>query len=42
MIYAMAVKGLVNVNLDRREEEVASVTLPKKPPTVIKLVWLNR
>ncbi|NRP70189.1 hypothetical protein ILFOPFJJ_01067 [Ensifer psoraleae] len=41
-IYAMAVRGLVTANLDRREEEVASATMLKKAPTVIKSAWLNR
>lgn len=41
-IYGMAVRGLVTANLDRREEEVASATMPKVRPTVIKSAWLNR
>lgn len=42
VIYGMAVRNLVTANLDRREEEVASATMPKKPPTVVKSSWLNR
>lgn len=42
VVYGMAVRGLVTANLDRREEEVASVTMPKKAPTVVKSAWLNR
>ena len=41
-VYALAARQLVGMNLDRREEELASVTLPKKPATVIKSAWLNR
>lgn len=42
VIYGMAVRGLVTANLDRREEEVASATMPKKAPIVVKSAWLNR
>lgn len=42
VIYGMAVRGLVTANLDRREEEVASATMPKKAPTVVRSAWLNR
>jgi len=41
-VYAMAVRNLVTANLDRREEEVASVTMPKKAPSVVRSTWLNR
>jgi phage terminase large subunit GpA-like protein len=41
-VYALAARQLVGMNLDRREEELASVTLPKKAPSVIKSAWLNR
>lgn len=41
-VYAMAVRGLVTANLDRREEEVASAIMPKKAPSVIKSAWLSR
>ena len=42
VVYGMAVRNLVTANLDRREEEVASATMPKKAPTVVKSAWLNR
>ena len=42
VVYGMAVRGLVTANLDRREEEVASATTPKKSPVVIKSAWLGR
>jgi phage terminase large subunit GpA-like protein len=42
VIYGMAVRGLVTANLDRREGEVASATMPKKAPVVVKSAWLNR
>lgn len=42
VIYGMAVRNLVTANLDRREEEVASATMPKKAPTVVVSAWLNR
>lgn len=42
VVYGMAVRGLVTANMDRREEEVASATMPKKAPTVVKSAWLSR
>lgn len=42
VIYAMAVRGLVSANMDRREEEVASPTMPAKRPSTIRSAWLNR
>lgn len=42
VIYGLAVRNLVKTDLDRREEEVASATLPKQAPAVIKSSWLNR
>jgi len=42
VIYGMAVRNLVTANLDRREEEVASTTMPKKAPSVVKSQWLDR
>ena len=41
-VYALAARQFVGMSLDRREEDLASVTLPKKPPAVIKSTWLNR
>ena len=42
MVYAMAVRGLVTADLDRRETELSSPTMPKKQPTVIRSAWLDR
>lgn len=42
VIYGMAVRGLVTANLDRREDEVASATMPKPRPTVVRSAWLGR
>lgn len=42
VIYAMAVRNLVTANVNRREEEIASVTMPNKASAVIKSAWLNR
>jgi phage terminase large subunit GpA-like protein len=42
VVYGMAVRGLVTANLDRREEDVASATMPKKSQVVVKSAWLNR
>lgn len=42
VIYGMAVRNLVTANLDRREDEVASATMPKKAPAVVRSAWLNR
>ncbi|WP_273281120.1 phage terminase large subunit family protein [Pseudooceanicola atlanticus] len=39
--YALAARTLVGLNLDRREEEVASVTGAKKSLTVIRSKWLS-
>lgn len=41
IVYAMAVRAVVSANLDRREGEIASATMPKKAPAVVKSVWLN-
>jgi phage terminase large subunit GpA-like protein len=41
-VYALAVRNLVKTDLSRREEEVASVILPKPQPSVIRSSWLNR
>lgn len=42
MVYAVAVRSLVSANLDRREGEIASQTMPARRPDVIKSAWLNR
>ncbi|WP_233243176.1 phage terminase large subunit family protein [Thioclava sp. NG1] len=41
VIYAMAVRNLVNANVDRRAEEVQAVTMPKRRATVAKSKWLE-
>lgn len=41
VIYAMAVRGLVGKNLDRREEEVSTPAAPKTQPSVVKSAWLS-
>ena len=42
VVYALAARQLVGVAVDRRAEEVASVTLAQKPATVTRSKWLNR
>ncbi|MBR9893822.1 phage terminase large subunit family protein [bacterium] len=42
VVYAMAVRSLVNAKLERREEEVEAKTLPKAAPAVVKSAWLSR
>ncbi len=42
VVYGKAVRGLVTANVDWREDEVASATMPKKAPVVVKSAWLNR
>jgi len=42
VVYSFAARQLVNLDLDRREEELASPIMPKKPPQVIRSAWLNR
>lgn len=41
-VYSWAVRGLLTLNLDRRAEELASVTAPARQPVVIKSAWLGR
>ena len=41
-VYAWAVRGIVSLNLDRREDELASVAALPARPAVIKSAWLNR
>lgn len=41
-VYSFAARQLVNLDLDRREEELSSATLPQPRPAVIKSAWLNR
>ena len=42
VVYGIDMRGLVTTNLDRREEEVASATMPKKAPVVVRSALLNR
>ncbi len=42
MVYALAVRPLVGVDLDRREAEVATKAAPLKRPPVIRSNWLDR
>ena len=42
VIYGMAARQLVGVAPERRAEEVASVTGPTKPATVVRSKWLSR
>ncbi|GLK84658.1 phage terminase large subunit family protein [Ancylobacter defluvii] len=42
-VYAIAVRGLLHMNLERRTEELASAAAPApRLPNVIKSAWLNR
>ena len=42
-VYAWAARHLVNVNLDRREEELSSPLAPaKRMPTVVRSKWMGR
>ncbi|MGR3747543.1 phage terminase large subunit family protein [Paracoccus sp. (in: a-proteobacteria)] len=40
-VYAVAARSLVNVNLDRRTDELASAAAPKPAPRVIRSKWLS-
>ena len=40
--YALAVRNLVNVDLERRGNELRGVTDPAKAPTIIKSQWMQR
>lgn len=42
LTYSYAARGLVGLDLDRRERGLGSVTLPQKPDTVFKSAWLNQ
>lgn len=42
MVYGVAVRALVNAKVERREEEIASKSLPKAAPTVVRSSWLER
>ncbi|MFP7570405.1 phage terminase large subunit family protein [Marivita sp. S2033] len=40
-VYAWAARSLVGMNLDRREDELASRAAPKKAATVVRSKWLS-
>ncbi len=40
--YALAARTLIAANPDRREEELSSPVLPKRPPAVVRSAWLGR
>ncbi|WHZ35479.1 phage terminase large subunit family protein [Sagittula sp. MA-2] len=42
VVYAMAVRALVNAKVDRREEEVSQLSIAPKSPGVVKSKWLGR
>lgn len=42
LVYALAVRPLVGVDLDRREAEVSTKAAPARTPPVVKSAWLNR
>ena len=42
MVYALAVRPLVGVDLDRREAEVSTKAAPARTAPVVKSAWLNR
>ena len=41
VVYALAVRGLVGVNLDTREAEVSGAGLSPARPTVVRSAWLS-
>jgi phage terminase large subunit GpA-like protein len=41
VIYAMAVRALINASVERRAEEVGAVTMPKPCAIVAKSKWLE-
>lgn len=40
-VYAWAARQLIGMNLDRRQEELASRAAPKRKPAVVKSRWLS-
>lgn len=42
VVYAMAVRALVDAKVDCREKEVEAATLHKPAPSVVKSSWLSR
>ncbi|CAA2104960.1 hypothetical protein MBUL_02956 [Methylobacterium bullatum] len=41
-IYGLAAKGLLSLDLDRREAELSQITPTRKPVNTVKSAWLNR
>lgn len=41
-VYAIAARGLLSINLDRRVEELSSPAAPKRAPAISKSNWLQR
>lgn len=41
LVYAYAARGLVGMDLERREADLASVTGARKPASVIRSKWLE-
>ena len=41
VVYGMAARLLVGVPIDKREADLASVTMPKKSATIIRSAWLD-
>ncbi|MGK9052132.1 phage terminase large subunit family protein [Neorhizobium petrolearium] len=42
LVYAIAARGLINADLDRREAELSTPAAPQRPPAVIRSAWLDR
>ena len=42
LTYAYAARGLVGLDLDRREEALASLTMAKPSPIIERSKWLDR
>ncbi|MBN9074874.1 MAG: phage terminase large subunit family protein [Rhizobiales bacterium] len=40
-VYAWAARSLINQNAERRGEELASLTAPKRAPAIIRSAWLE-
>ena len=42
LVYAIAARSLVSMDLDRREKELSSPAMPARPPSVVRSAWLGR
>jgi hypothetical protein len=42
MVYALAVRNLVGVDLERREAEVSTAAATENRPVVIRSAWLAK